>query len=95
MTGTTWGSGLATTVTKTADANYARLTESVRENVPFIDPVLDAQQEAIQAGADHLWGMLSKEPRRGSTTGSGTWSTSSRDAGDPRSHDRRQDRGDL
>lgn len=56
MTGTTRGSGLATTVTKTADANYARLTESVRENVPFIDPVLDAQQEAIQAGADHLWG---------------------------------------
>lgn len=56
VTGTTWGSDLATTVTETADANYARLTESVRENVPFIDPVLDAQQEAVQAGADHLWG---------------------------------------
>lgn len=56
VTGTTMGGDLIGTATETADSNYARLTESVRENVPFIDPVLDAQQEAVQAGADHLWG---------------------------------------
>ena len=50
------GGDLIGTATETADSNYSRLTESVRENVPFIDPVLDAQQEAVQAGADHLWG---------------------------------------
>ena len=56
VTGTTWGSNVTETMTGTADANYARLTESVREHVPFIDPIIDASQGVVQSGADNIWG---------------------------------------